>query len=104
VGGLRFAKKIRRYQTSEGNVLRQRCDARGFKRPTIEIIATRKAASAFESQILSQMDELAQATSESSRDEGLAKIGQKGARDWVPGRACKVLFGNLAPTTLSCLA
>jgi hypothetical protein len=36
------------YQASEGNVLRQRCDARGLKRSTIEIIARRKVARAFE--------------------------------------------------------
>jgi hypothetical protein len=36
------------YQASEGNVLRQRCDARGFKSLRIEIIARRKVAPAFE--------------------------------------------------------
>jgi hypothetical protein len=36
------------YQASEGNVLRQRCDARGFTLPPIEIIARRKVAPAFE--------------------------------------------------------
>jgi hypothetical protein len=35
-------------QASEGNVLRQRCDARGFQRSTIEIIARRRVAPAFE--------------------------------------------------------
>ena len=35
-------------QASEGNVLRQRCDARGLKPPPIEIIARRKVAPAFE--------------------------------------------------------
>jgi hypothetical protein len=34
-------------QASEGNVLRQRCDARGLKRSTIEIIARRMVAPAF---------------------------------------------------------
>jgi hypothetical protein len=37
-------------QASESNVLRQRCDARGFKSLPIEIIARRKVAPAFEPQ------------------------------------------------------
>jgi hypothetical protein len=38
------------HQASESNVLRQRCDARGFKSLPIEIIARRKVAPAFEPQ------------------------------------------------------
>jgi hypothetical protein len=67
------------YQASEGNVLRQRCDARGFKPLRIEIRARRKVAPAFEPQNLSWVDGPARPTSETG----------------APGRACKVLFGNL---------
>jgi len=51
-GGLQFARIFAGapYQASEGNVLRQRCDARGLKPPPIEIIARRKVAPAFEPQ------------------------------------------------------
>jgi hypothetical protein len=49
-GGCGLAKKIcgAPYQPSEGNLLRLRCDARGFKRSAIEIIARQKATPAFE--------------------------------------------------------
>ena len=48
-GGWRFARKFAGapFQASEGNVLRQRCDARGFTPLRIEIIAKRKVAPAF---------------------------------------------------------
>jgi hypothetical protein len=81
VGGSQFSQKSlpeAPYQASEG-VLRQRCDARGFKPLPIEIIARRKVASAFEPQNLSWVDGPARPTSETG----------------APGRACKVLFGNL---------
>jgi hypothetical protein len=52
VGGLRFAGNFAwaPFQVTEGNVLRQRCDARGFTPLPIEIIARQKVARAFEAQ------------------------------------------------------
>jgi hypothetical protein len=80
-GGLAVRQKICRgpKSTSESNVLRRRCDARGFKRLPIEIIAKRRVGPAFEPQNLSWVDGPARPTSETG----------------APGRACKVLFGNL---------
>jgi hypothetical protein len=51
-GGLRFTQKIcrRPNRASESNVLRQRCDARGFTLLRIENIARQKVAPAFEPQ------------------------------------------------------
>ena len=53
VGGLRLAQKMGRAPCSISTVrqlLRQRCDARGFNPLPIEIIAKRKVAPAFEPQ------------------------------------------------------
>jgi hypothetical protein len=56
VGGSRLTGIICRapLQVSEGNVLRQRCDARGVKPLPIEIIARQKVAPAFEPQKVSR--------------------------------------------------
>ena len=57
VGGLRFARKFAGAPFSISSVrkqlLRQRCDARGFKPLQIEIIAKQKVAPAFEPQKVS---------------------------------------------------
>ena len=54
VGGSRFARKFAGPHSGvKGTVLRQRCDARGFKPLPIEIIAQRKVVPAFEPQRVS---------------------------------------------------
>jgi hypothetical protein len=60
------------------NLLRQRCDARGFEPLPIEIIAEQKVALAFEAQKLLYVDDRRW-----RRETG------------APGRACRVLFGDL---------
>jgi hypothetical protein len=87
------------YQASEGNVLRQRCDARGFTPPPIEILARRKVAPAFEPQKLLSVDGPPR-LHRNPHDEGLAKIRQiRGRETGPPSRACNLLFGNLVDQT-----
>jgi hypothetical protein len=77
-------------------VLRQRCDARGFTPLRIENIGKREVAQAFEPQKLSRVDGPARATSEDGSKRG-CETGSRGfTRSGPPGRACKILFGNLA--------
>ena len=81
VGGRGSPRKICRARLSISSVsqlLRQRCEARGFKPLSIENIARRKATPAFE-----------------PRNCGGWRIAQ--ARETgAPSRTCKLLFGNLA--------
>jgi hypothetical protein len=80
-------------------VLRQRCDARGFTPPPIEILARRKVAPAFEPQKLLSVDGPPR-LHRNPHDEGLAKIRQiRGRETGPPSRACNLLFGNLVDLT-----
>ena len=89
VGGSRLTQKICRGPFSISSVrqlLRQRCDALVFKPLPIEIIARQKVAPAFDPRNCRRWM-TGQAT---SKDRARAR------ETGPPGRACKVLFGNLA--------
>ena len=73
-------------------MLRQRCDARGFKRSAIEIITRQKVAPAFEPQKIGMDGWL----------ELLSTI-EKGSETGPPDRKCRILFSDLAPAAFSCL-
>jgi hypothetical protein len=79
--GARSPRKFAGAPTSSvSNVLRQRCDARGFTPLPIEIIAARKVAPAFEPRNCRGRT-AGPGLRRNPHDEGLAKIGQKRARD-----------------------